>query len=158
HPVQRPRHGRVRRGLRGVGTHRRPDRHHAVADREAVPGIQHARIVRARVRPDPGGHIDADHQELARTQGPIASAGLGAESDYWSVAMSIVIKDISKSFGSFRAVDHVSLEVPTGSLLALLGPSGSGKTTLLRIIAGLEVADEGAVFHQDEEITHYSAR
>jgi sulfate/thiosulfate transport system ATP-binding protein len=72
--------------------------------------------------------------------------------------MSIVIKDISKSFGSFRAVDHVSFEVPTGSLLALLGPSGSGKTTLLRIIAGLEVADEGTVFHQDEEITHYSAR
>src|SRR5262249_2442575 len=63
-----------------------------------------------------------------------------------------------KSFGSFRAVDHVTLEVPTGSLLALLGPSGSGKTTLLRIIAGLEVADEGAVFHQDEEITYYSAR
>src|SRR5215203_2352178 len=72
--------------------------------------------------------------------------------------MSILIKDVSKSFGSFTALDNVSVEVPDGSLLALLGPSGSGKTTLLRIIAGLEVADSGAVLHQDEDITDLSAR
>jgi sulfate transport system ATP-binding protein len=72
--------------------------------------------------------------------------------------MSIWIKNVSKQFGSFAALDKVSLEVPSGSLLALLGPSGSGKTTLLRIIAGLEVADSGSVLHQDEDITEYSAR
>jgi sulfate transport system ATP-binding protein len=72
--------------------------------------------------------------------------------------MSILIKDVSKRFGGFKALDHVSLEVPDGGLLALLGPSGSGKTTLLRIIAGLEVADSGTVLYQDEDVTHHSAR
>src|SRR5881398_251803 len=67
--------------------------------------------------------------------------------------MSITVKQVSKSFGSFRALEHVSLEVAGGSLVALLGPSGSGKTTLLRIIAGLEVADTGTVLYQDEDVT-----
>ena len=72
--------------------------------------------------------------------------------------MSITVKNVSKRFGNFLALDKVSLEVPNGSLLALLGPSGSGKTSLLRIIAGLEVADEGTVLHLDEDITHHNAR
>ncbi len=72
--------------------------------------------------------------------------------------MSIQIKDVSKKFGNFVALDKVSLEVPQGDLLALLGPSGSGKTTLLRIIAGLEVADSGSVLYKEEDITHHSAR
>ena len=72
--------------------------------------------------------------------------------------MSIVVEQVSKSFGSFRALDQVSLEVPEGTLVALLGPSGSGKTTLLRIIAGLEIADSGAVLHDGEDITDQSAR
>lgn len=57
--------------------------------------------------------------------------------------MSISIKSINKTFGNYAALENVSLEVPDGSLTALLGPSGSGKTTLLRIVAGLEFADPG---------------
>jgi sulfate/thiosulfate transport system ATP-binding protein len=72
--------------------------------------------------------------------------------------MSIAVKDVSKRFGRFVALDHVSLKVPTGSLLALLGPSGSGKTTLLRIIAGLELPDSGVVLSGDEDVTRHSAR
>src|SRR6185437_1271661 len=72
--------------------------------------------------------------------------------------MSITIKNISKRFGSFTALDHVNLTVPGGGLLALLGPSGSGKTTLLRVIAGLETADDGVILYEDEEVTHRSAR
>lgn len=72
--------------------------------------------------------------------------------------MSISIRNISKRFGEFTALNDISLEVPSGSLLALLGPSGSGKTTLLRIIAGLEQADAGSIRVQDEDVSRLSAR
>ena len=59
--------------------------------------------------------------------------------------MGIDVRNLSKSYGSFRALDDVSVEVPDGSLTALLGPSGSGKSTLLRAITGLEEPDTGEV-------------
>ena len=65
--------------------------------------------------------------------------------------MSIEVKNIAKKFGSFVALDHISLNFPAGELTALLGPSGCGKTTLLRIIAGLEQADEGQVLLDGED-------
>jgi sulfate/thiosulfate transport system ATP-binding protein len=67
--------------------------------------------------------------------------------------MSISIQGISKRFGDFVALHEVSLDVPTGSLVALLGPSGSGKSTLLRIVAGLERPDSGVVQLADEDVT-----
>jgi sulfate transport system ATP-binding protein len=72
--------------------------------------------------------------------------------------MSISIRNVTKRFGEFVALDNASLEVPKGKLLALLGPSGSGKTTLLRIIAGLETADAGSVRYEDEDVTRTNAR
>jgi sulfate transport system ATP-binding protein len=59
--------------------------------------------------------------------------------------MSIIVTRATRRFGDFTALDDVSVEIPSGSLTALLGPSGSGKSTLLRVIAGLERPDAGAV-------------
>jgi sulfate transport system ATP-binding protein len=59
--------------------------------------------------------------------------------------VAIVGRSLTKKFGSFTALDDVSIEVPAGSLTALLGPSGSGKSTLLRVIAGLERPEAGSV-------------
>ncbi len=59
--------------------------------------------------------------------------------------MGITVRRLVKDFGSFKALDDVSVTIPDGSLTALLGPSGSGKSTLLRVIAGLEQPDSGEV-------------
>ncbi len=72
--------------------------------------------------------------------------------------MGIAVENISKCFGSFQAVDRVSLEIRSGSLVALLGPSGSGKSTLLRTIAGLEIPDRGKIWLDGIDATDRSAR
>ena len=63
------------------------------------------------------------------------------------------LKDVTKRFGDFRAVDGVNLDVPHGTFVCLLGPSGCGKTTLLRMIAGLEDPSEGAIMLDGNDIT-----
>lgn len=72
--------------------------------------------------------------------------------------MSIEVRHLNKSFGNFTALNNVSLDFPTGELVALLGPSGCGKTTLLRIIAGLENPDAGSVHFHGEEATNVHVR
>src|SRR5438105_6500412 len=72
--------------------------------------------------------------------------------------MSISVRNIAKRFGSFVALDHVSLDFPGGELTALLGPSGCGKTTLLRIIAGMEAPEAGRVLFHGEDATNRHVR
>jgi sulfate/thiosulfate transport system ATP-binding protein len=70
--------------------------------------------------------------------------------------MSILVENLSKNFLNFKALDHVNLEVKTGSLVALVGPSGSGKSTLLRIIAGLDLPNEGRIWLGGKNATYSS--
>ncbi|BAY35041.1 sulfate ABC transporter ATPase subunit (plasmid) [Nostoc carneum NIES-2107] len=72
--------------------------------------------------------------------------------------MGILVENVSKNFGSFKAIEQVNLEVKTGSLVALLGPSGSGKSTLLRLIAGLELPDTGKIYLTGKDATYQSVQ
>ncbi|MFZ1153628.1 MAG: TOBE-like domain-containing protein [Solirubrobacteraceae bacterium] len=72
--------------------------------------------------------------------------------------MAIEVHNVTKHFGTFTALEDVSVTVQDGALMALLGPSGSGKSTLLRIIAGLETPDAGNVSIAGEDLTDTPAR
>ena len=65
---------------------------------------------------------------------------------------TVSIKNVSKHFGDFHALDNIDFTINSGEFFSLLGPSGCGKTTLLRIIAGFEFPDEGAVLFDDKDI------
>ncbi|MFB4341031.1 sulfate/thiosulfate ABC transporter ATP-binding protein CysA [Pantoea sp. CS_6] len=72
--------------------------------------------------------------------------------------MSIEIKQINKSFGRTAVLNDISLDIPSGQMVALLGPSGSGKTTLLRIIAGLEHQNSGQIRFHEHDVSRLHAR
>ena len=65
----------------------------------------------------------------------------------------VALQGVSKAFGAVRALDDVSLTIPSGTLTAVLGPSGCGKSTLLRAIAGFEQINAGRVLLGDRDIT-----
>ena len=65
----------------------------------------------------------------------------------------IDIQEVSKTFGSVRAVDRVNLTIARGEFFSLLGPSGCGKTTLLRLLAGFEMPDEGQILIDSVEMS-----
>ena len=65
----------------------------------------------------------------------------------------IEVKDVSKSFGSKLALNHVSLDIPEGKIFGLLGPNGAGKSTLIRIINRITLASEGQILFQGHPIT-----
>jgi ABC-type sugar transport system ATPase subunit len=74
------------------------------------------------------------------------------------VLAKVSLRNIAKRFGSAQLFDGFNLDIADGELLCLLGPSGSGKTTLLRMIAGLEVVDDGDIFVGDREISRLPPR
>src|SRR6185436_6406837 len=95
-------------------------------------------------------------RDLARARGDLDRRAGGDDPDQaegGSDLVSIIVRNVSKRFGDFQALDDVSLEVEGGSLTALLGPSGSGKSTLLRIVAGLEAPDSGEILISGEDAT-----
>lgn len=75
------------------------------------------------------------------------------KSDMTQADGDVLLADITKEFGEFKAVDNVTLQIPQGSFFALLGPSGCGKTTTLRMIAGLEEPTAGSIHIGEEDIT-----
>jgi len=66
----------------------------------------------------------------------------------------IEIKEVTKRFGDFTAVDNISLHINAGEFITLLGPSGCGKTTLLRMLSGFETPDAGLIRIGGEDVTH----
>src|SRR5690606_4907238 len=73
-------------------------------------------------------------------------------------SMYLEVRDATKTYGSFIALDEVSISLEKGEFVCLLGPSGCGKTTLLRLIAGLTDFDSGQILLEGEDLSKTPAR
>lgn len=69
--------------------------------------------------------------------------------------MRISVENLTRRFGRNLALDHVSFEVPSGSVYGFVGPNGAGKTTAIRIMAGLDLPDSGQVYYDDLPAVEY---
>src|SRR5439155_25806787 len=135
-----------------AGGHDQPDHDPAPARRTGeVLAAPRGAGIEPSTRPVAGAAIHVEGVRLGERSTDATPAWYPAPT-----RMSIRVVTVSKRFDDFLALDNLSLEVPSGALLALLGPSGSGKTTLLRIIAGLEVPDTGSVRYDGEDVTELS--
>lgn len=67
----------------------------------------------------------------------------------------VCIRELCRNFGTTRALDRVSFDLPSGQIYGFIGPNGAGKTTLLRILSGLDVPDSGSIRINDEDVTQY---
>ncbi len=110
----------------------------------AMHGVVRSRKRQGRTKPQAAG---SERRVMQRTAGQVANtAGQAANT-------ALCVEGICKSFGNVRVLTDIGFTVSSGEFVTLLGPSGCGKTTLLRILAGLELADQGRVVLGGREIT-----